>query len=172
MVNALSLFYRLNMRIFISIFVLYLACFPSSGYAAVAPDFSYMTHSGAVQLSDLKGKVVYVDFWASWCKPCRQSFPWMNDMQHKYAEQGLVVVAVNLDTEPQLVTAFLQKIPANFPIVLDPEAEIAQRYDLIGMPSSYLVARDGSIRFSHKGFFNAKVSAYEQQLVTLLQEKE
>ncbi|WP_158771336.1 TlpA disulfide reductase family protein [Paraglaciecola sp. L1A13] len=160
------------MRFFIACFVLYLASYANNGYASVAPNFSLTVNSVPVELSELKGKVVYIDFWASWCKPCRQSFPWLNDMQQKYAKQGLVVVAVNLDTEAELVNAFLEKIPANFPIVLDPDGEIAQRYELIGMPSSYLIARDGSVRFSHKGFFSAKKSAYEQQLVSLLQELE
>jgi thiol-disulfide isomerase/thioredoxin len=123
-------------------------------------------------LHELKGQVVYLDFWASWCKPCRKSFPWMNTMQAKYAEQGLQVLAINLDTDPQLAQQFLNKVPAHIPILYDPGGEIAATYQLIGMPSSYLIDKKGLVRAIHHGFFLNKRSQYEQEIVSLLSETE
>jgi thiol-disulfide isomerase/thioredoxin len=133
-----------------------------------APDFAISNAQLPNKLSDLAGQVVYLDFWASWCKPCRQSFPWMNQMQQKYASQGLQIIAINLDTESSLAKDFLDKVPAQIPIIYDPEGNIASDYQLIGMPSSYLIDKTGKIRFSHKGFFTRTKSLYEEELVLLL----
>lgn len=138
--------------------------------ATPAPDFSLAETGLADTLSDLKGKVVYLDFWASWCKPCRHSFPFMNDLQQRYADAGLVVLAVNLDAEPALAEAFLAKHPAQFAVHYDPQGQIAAQYQLLGMPSSYLIDSKGQIRYAHKGFFANKVLAYEQEIQTLLSE--
>lgn len=121
-------------------------------------------------LSDLKGQVVYVDFWASWCKPCRASFPWMNEMQAKYKNQGLRVVAINLDEEKSDALAFLKRVPAEFTMVFDPSGSIASQYELVGMPSSYIIDKNGELRFAHQGFFVAKKSAYEDEIIRLLSE--
>ena len=93
-------------------------------------------------------------------------------MQQKYAEQGLQIIAINLDTEKQLAKAFLDKVPAHIPIIYDPEGNIASDYKLLGMPSSYLIDKNGIIRFSHQGFFTRSEPLYEQELVLLLNEKE
>jgi thiol-disulfide isomerase/thioredoxin len=85
-----------------------------SSIASPAPDFTLLFDGQAFQLTERKGHVVYLDFWAFWCKPCRKSFPWMNQMNQQYIEQGLVVVAVNLDADAELATDFLQKVPADF----------------------------------------------------------
>ncbi len=135
-----------------------------------APDFAISNVQLPNKLSDLAGQVVYLDFWASWCKPCRQSFPWMNQMQQKYAAQGLQIIAINLDTESSLAKDFLDKVPAQIPIIYDPEGNIASNYQLLGMPSSYLIDKKGNIRFAHKGFFTRSEPLYEQELVLLLNE--
>lgn len=135
-----------------------------------APNFA-ISHAQLPQtVAALKGQVVYLDFWASWCKPCRKSFPWMNQMQQKYAGQGLQVIAINLDAEEALAKAFLEKVPAQIPIIYDPQGKIASDYQLVGMPSSYLIDKEGKIRFSHKGFFSQSKDLYEQELVLLLNE--
>ena len=136
-----------------------------------APDFAISVDQLPDKLSDFKGKVVYLDFWASWCKPCRKSFPWMNKMQQKYGPQGLQIIAVNLDSDLALAKVFLDKVPADIPIIYDPQGNIASGYKLIGMPSSYLIDRAGLLRKSHKGFFTKKESLYEQEILILLNEK-
>ena len=137
---------------------------------SVAPDFVISHKQLPEKLSSLKGQVVYLDFWASWCKPCRKSFPWMNEMQQEYAKQGLQIIAINLDTEMELAKTFLEKVPAEIPIIYDPEGSIASDYQLVGMPSSYLIDKKGNIRFSHKGFFKRKEALYQQQIDLLLSE--
>jgi thiol-disulfide isomerase/thioredoxin len=135
-----------------------------------APDFAISNAQLPNKLSDLAGQVVYLDFWASWCKPCRQSFPWMNQMQRKYAAQGLQIIAINLDAESSLAKDFLDKVPAQIPVIYDPEGNIASDYQLIGMPSSYLIDKTGKVRFAHKGFFTHTEPLYEEELVLLLNE--
>ncbi|SCZ53592.1 TlpA family protein disulfide reductase [Thiohalomonas denitrificans] len=132
--------------VFLSLF------FATAAPAASAPDAVWSVEGGELRLEQLRGKVVYLDFWASWCAPCRKSFPFMNELQTRYGEQGLVVVAVNLDKDRKLVEQFLAKYPAQFTVAYDPKGETAERFGLKGMPSSYLIDRDGEIRLSHVGF--------------------
>ncbi len=137
-----------------------------------APNFVIEHQNMPSSLHDLKGQVVYLDFWASWCKPCRKSFPWMNAMQAKYGAEGLQILAINLDTEPQLARQFLDKVPAHMPIIYDPAGDIAGSYQLLGMPSSYLIDKKGVIRIAHKGFFINKKNQYEQEIISMLNESE
>lgn len=117
-----------------------------------APVINLPGPGGNVDLAALKGKVVYLDFWASWCAPCKQSFPWMNEIQSKYRDAGLQIVAVNLDTKAAEAQKFLSAVPANFSIAFDPKGESAQRYQVKAMPSSYLIDRKGNIQLVHTGF--------------------
>ena len=126
----------------------------------------------SVDLTDYEGKVVILDFWASWCVPCRRSFPWLDKMQHKYREQGLVVIGVNLDAEPAAAESFLRDYPVSFRIVRDEGAMLARRYDVIAMPSSYIIDRDGAIAVRHLGFKTARVQEYEAALRTVLEQSE
>lgn len=121
-----------------------------------------------LDLAQYQGKVVYLDFWASWCKPCRQSFPWMDAMQSKYAADGLVVVSVNLDEQRTDADKFLKQVPADFPVVYDPEGKLAEQYQLIGMPTSFLIGRDGKLVKRHSGFFDSSPAEYEGEIRTLL----
>jgi thiol-disulfide isomerase/thioredoxin len=123
-----------------------------------------------VSLQEFAGKVVYVDFWASWCGPCRKSFPWMNEMQAKYQQQGFEVVAINLDVDTELAHEFLTKLPANFNVRFNPDGDVARSFDLPGMPSSYLFNRKGELVQSHVGFYDQNKAAYEQEIQMLLQE--
>jgi thiol-disulfide isomerase/thioredoxin len=162
-------------QIFISLFLFGALSFASlyaNATAKPAPDFTIELPGLPSSLTGLKGKVVYVDFWASWCKPCRKSFPWMNAMQQKYAQQGLQIITINLDTDAELAKEFLAMVEVQLPIIYDPKGEIATRYQLLGMPSSYLLDSQGNIRASHKGFFTDKQALYEQQVLALLAERE
>lgn len=121
-----------------------------------------------LDLDRLRGKVVVVDFWASWCAPCRQSFPWLNEMQAKYRDRGLVVVGVNVDRERTEAQRFLEQTPAEFQIVYDPDGRLAARYQVPGMPSSYLIGRDGQQVGVHVGFRNGMREQREAELERLL----
>lgn len=125
---------------------------------------------GKTSLSDFNGKVVLLDFWASWCGPCRASFPWMNKIMKRYQDKGLEVVAINLDQEAILATEFLKQVPANFTVLQDDTALMPEAYGLIGMPSSYLIDKQGRLRAVHIGFHNNKVNEYESTIIELLQE--
>ncbi len=121
-----------------------------------------------IDISAYKGKVVYVDFWASWCSPCVQSFPFMNDLHDKYQKDGLVVLAINLDTEPKAAAAFLEQHPAKFEIMYDPEAKLAKAYELKAMPTSYIYDRQGQLLGSHLGFKKRDVAELENQIRAVL----
>ena len=117
-----------------------------------APAFELPGQQGTVQLSAYKGKTVYLDFWASWCGPCKQSFPWMNDMQKKYGAKGLRVVGVNLDQKPEDAKAFLAATPAQFDIAFDSAGQAPKQYGVKGMPTSMLIGPDGKVLMVHQGF--------------------
>lgn len=121
-----------------------------------------------LDLAQYRGKVVYLDFWASWCPPCRESFPWMNAMQHKYGSQGLVIVAVNVNEHTQNAIKFLKQIPAHFRIVYDPQGILAKQYNLIGMPSSFIIGRNGRVHYRDMGFRGSSPKKYEAELRSAL----
>lgn len=121
-----------------------------------------------MDFNQYKNKVIYLDFWASWCGPCRQSFPWLNAMQTKYQDKGLVIIGINLDKEIQSADKFLNNVSANFLLYSDPTGELAAQYQLEGMPSSYLLTEDGNIHIKHVGFKRSKTDEYEASIVALL----
>jgi cytochrome c biogenesis protein CcmG, thiol:disulfide interchange protein DsbE len=138
--------------------------------AELAPTFTLPGRNQPVSLAALHGKVVYVDFWASWCIPCRKSFPWMNSLQKRYANQGLVIVAVNLDKTRELSDRFLSEVPAEVTIAYDPEGKVASAYKVKGMPSSYLIDRAGRVHSSHVGFREETAGDMEATIKDLLQQ--
>jgi thiol-disulfide isomerase/thioredoxin len=127
-------------------------------------------HAATLDLSAWRGKVVLLDFWASWCNPCRESFPWMDSAQETLGNRGLVVVAVNVDHDRQLALDFLQDNPASFKILYDPDGEVARQFRFTDMPTSYLIDRSGHVRFVHQGFYPAREGQYLSQIRELLDE--
>lgn len=126
-----------------------------------APDLNLPTASGTLGAKDLKGKLTYLDFWASWCGPCKQSFPWMNEMQAKYGSQGFQVIAVNLDKKREDAERFLAEVPARFPVGFDPQGASAKQFQIKGMPSSVLIGADGRVIATHSGFRDDERGALE-----------
>ncbi len=119
-------------------------------------------------LTGYKGKVVLLDFWASWCVPCRRSFPWMNRMQEKYGDEGLVIIGVNMDSDPADRDEFLQEYPAQFQIINDLDGGLARAHEVVAMPSSYIFDRNGEMVTRHLGFKVKKQDEYEAELVESL----
>ena len=142
-----------------------LALFPVfTAKADVLADFEHIIEQN-------KGKVIYVDFWASWCVPCRRSFPWMNEMQAQYGDKGFTVVSINLDAKQKNADKFLAQYPATFPVVYDTNGQIAKKYQLRGMPSSFIVNQLGEIVSTHVGFTDDKKAQYQQEIQNLLDKK-
>lgn len=136
-----------------------------------APEFSLPGSTHGIKLSDYKGKVVYLDFWASWCGPCKKSFPWMNAMQAKFGAQGFSVIAVNLDTNPEDSRQFLKVVAANFDIAFDVKGDVAKLFQIKGMPSSVLIDREGRIVIQHAGFNDDSSGKLELIIKNLMLEK-
>src|SRR5476651_43876 len=133
--------------------------------------FGPMAFAADLDMSAYRGKVVYVDFWASWCGPCKQSFPWLDNLVREYESQNFVVIGVNVDKDRGRAERFLNETPAEFSIVYDPKGELATTYKVAGMPSGILIDRAGHVRFQHAGFSEKQKGLYEEQLQTLLAEK-
>jgi cytochrome c biogenesis protein CcmG, thiol:disulfide interchange protein DsbE len=129
-----------------------------------APAFHASTPMGAVDSDSLRGQTVLLDFWASWCVPCRRSFPWMTALHEKYAARGLKIIAVNLDKEQKLADAFLAQYPAPFAIAFDPAGRIAEAYKVTAMPTTFLISSDGRILARHPGFDAKKAAAFEEEI--------
>jgi thiol-disulfide isomerase/thioredoxin len=121
-------------------------------------------------LAPVEGRVIWVDFWASWCVPCRRSFPWLNSMQRKYGPQGLQIIAVNLDKDRALADQFLAEVPAEFALRFDPAAALAKEFGVQAMPSSFLLDADGHVLASHAGFRAADTADYERAIQAALKE--
>jgi thiol-disulfide isomerase/thioredoxin len=136
--------------------------------AQQAPAFSLASDNGNISLSQYRNKIVYVDFWASWCKPCRESFSFMNEIQKKYAGKGLQIIAINLDDQRSAADAFLSKYPAEFKIAYDPQGKTPAAFGVKVMPTSYLVDRKGNIIFIHKGFKQSQTDELEQRIAQAL----
>jgi thiol-disulfide isomerase/thioredoxin len=119
-------------------------------------------------LQPIAGKVIWVDFWASWCVPCRRSFPWMNTMHEKYKDRGLQIIAVNLDRDRKAADGFLAEVPAEFGLRFDPAGELAKTFEVQAMPSSFLMDASGNIIARHFGFKMADADQYERDIEAAL----
>ncbi len=142
------------------------------GDGTVAPEIALKDLSGHdVKLADLKGKVVPVDFWASWCGPCREELPVLDGLYKKYKDKGLVIIGVGLDHDSDRLAKFLRALPVSFPVVHDPQGAVANKYEPPKMPSSYLIDKRGLIRHVHAGFKASDKAQFDKELSALLSEK-
>jgi peroxiredoxin len=129
-----------------------------------------LTDTQRYELSDIRAKVRYVDFWASWCGPCAQSFPFMNAMTQEFRERGLQIVGINVDEQADAARTFLQNHPADFRILADATGVCPKSFKVMGMPSSYLIDRNGVIRYVHIGFRPGETGELRKQVEKLLAE--
>lgn len=142
----------------------------SSGDALPSCTLASLDGAHTHNLQALQGKVVYVDFWASWCPPCVRSFPFLSQLDHDLKDQGLHVVGINLDENVADAEAFLDRFPVDFSIVTDPSKQCAKDFEVVAMPSSYLIDRKGVIRHVHYGFRSGEVPALRSKIEQLLME--
>jgi cytochrome c biogenesis protein CcmG, thiol:disulfide interchange protein DsbE len=134
-----------------------------------APDFEVAgVGTSKVDLAHLKGKVVYLDFWASWCPACQQAFPWLNTMQERYGARGLQVVGLSVEVKREEADAFLVDHPAGFLVGFDVANKVPRIYNVRGMPTSLLIGADGRIRLIHDGYTPADGAVLEKAIVEAL----
>jgi thiol-disulfide isomerase/thioredoxin len=141
----------------------------AAGIGDPAPAFVLRdAQGGTLSLDRLRGQVVYVDFWASWCGPCRRSFPWMNEMQHRYGGRGLAIVAINVDRNLADAARFLERNPAQFAVAYDQAGVTPLAYAVQDMPSSYLIDSRGKVVEVEHGFHDERKGPLEQRIQGLL----
>jgi peroxiredoxin len=136
-----------------------------------APDFTLRSADGPnVRLLEQRGRVVMVNFWATWCGPCRQEMPHLNRLYGKYRDAGFVLLAVNIDEDQAKAIALATRLGLRFPVLLDTDKKVSRLYDLSTMPSTVLIDRDGRMRYVHLGYRDGYEDTYETQIRELLKE--
>lgn len=158
--------------ILLSIAVLMLsASISASEISGPAPDFTLKSNGdGNVRLEDLRGQVVMLNFWASWCGPCRQEMPLMDEIYKKYEKFGFTVLAVNVDEDSADADRFLDVVPVSFPILYDNESRVSELYSVDAMPTTIMIDRDGNRRFLHRGYKPGYEDDYVKQVKELIRE--
>jgi peroxiredoxin len=150
------------------------ACAGLSGGAAPssnAPDFTLRTADGRnVRLQELRGQVVMVNFWASWCAPCRVEMPHLSRLSDRYRSSGFALLGVNVDDDPKNALNAAAKMGIRFPVLLDADKRVAQLYQVATMPSTVLIDRDGRVRYLHRGYREGYEATYDTQVRELLKE--
>ena len=137
--------------------------------ATQAPDFTLHAMTGPnTRLQELRGQVVMVNFWATWCGPCRQEMPHLNRLHEKYSRAGFTLLGINVDDDPRNAAAVAAKLGIQFPVLLDTDKKVSNQYDLQAMPSTYLIDRDGKVRYLHRGYLSGYEVLYDKQIRELL----
>jgi peroxiredoxin len=139
--------------------------------SAAAPDFTLRSVGGAnLRLAEQRGQVVLVNFWATWCGPCRQEMPHLNRLYDKYRSSGFVLLGVNIDDDPRAAADLAAKLGLRFPVLLDTDKQVSRVYDMSAMPATLLIDRDGRVRHIHRGYRDGVERTYEEQVRGLLKE--
>ena len=133
--------------------------------------FAAGSSASLLDLNQYRGRVVVVDFWASWCKPCRQSIPWLNDLRARYGSQGLTIIGVNVDAERADAERFQRDVPLGFDVIYDPQGRLAEQFHVQGMPSSFVYDREGKLAQVLLGFQEARRQQHESEIHELLNHK-
>jgi peroxiredoxin len=139
--------------------------------ATAAPDFTLPARDGTkVRLSDLKGQVVMINFWATWCGPCRQEMPLLGQLQDKYEPLGFTLLGVNVEPDSAAAVAWLKNVPVQFPVLFDTQSAVATGFGVEGMPSSVFIDRAGNVRYVHRGYQPGDEAKYADMIRSLLKE--
>ena len=142
---------------------------PTPGQAA--PDFALKSLEGQnLRLREQRGRVVLLNFWATWCGPCREEMPQLSRLQDKYRSAGLLMLGVNVDDDTANAATVASKLGVKFPVLLDTDKQVSKLYDISAMPSTVIIDRDGRVRHLHKGYREGTAQTYEQQIRELLKD--
>ena len=152
-----------------------LACVPASALtvqpSGIAPDFTLRSMDGPnLRLAEQRGQVVMVNFWATWCGPCRQEMPHLNKLYDKYRDSGFVLLGVNIDDNAGKATDLATKLGLKFPVLLDTDKTVSRLYDMGTMPATVVIDRAGKVRYLHRGYRDGYELMYDQQVRALLKE--
>lgn len=143
----------------------------AAGKKGPAPDFTLASKEGGnVRLQEQLGNVVLINFWASWCAPCREELPYLEALQQEYADLGFTILAVNVDQDPAKAEVLLQDIEVTFPVLFDVNDKVSRLYDVQAMPTTVIVDRDGNQRLLHYGYKSGDEIKYKQAVKALLRE--
>lgn len=138
---------------------------------APAPNFSLAARGGQkLSLSQYKGQVVMINFWATWCGPCRQEMPLLDAMYQKYKRMGFTLIGVNVEPDSKAAEDFLKKVPVSFPVAFDPDSSVSKLYAVQGMPSSIIIDRKGNARVIHRGYRPGDENVYLDHIRKLVKE--
>jgi peroxiredoxin len=139
--------------------------------AAIAPDFSLAARGAkTLSLSQYRGQVVMLNFWATWCGPCRQEMPLLDAMYKRYKAMGFTLIGVNVEPDPKAAEEFLAKLPVTFPVAFDVDSKVSKLYDVQGMPSTVIIDRKGKARVLHRGYRPGDENEYLDQIRALIRE--
>jgi peroxiredoxin len=145
------------------------AAVPAIAPLAAAPDFTLHVMNGAnLRLQEQRGRVVMVNFWATWCGPCRQEMPQLNRLYEKYHAAGFVLLGINVDDDTSKAAEVAGKLGVTFPVLLDTDKTVSKLYELSTMPSTVIIDRDGKVRYMHRGYLTGYEDSYEKQIRELL----
>jgi len=136
-----------------------------------APPFSLGSKAGStVSLAQYKGQVVMLNFWASWCGPCRQEMPLLESIYKKYNRLGFTMIGVNVEPDSNAANEWLKQTPVSFPILYDKDSKVSKMYDVAGMPSTVIIDRTGKVRVLHRGYKPGDENEYLDSIRTLVRE--
>jgi peroxiredoxin len=139
--------------------------------SSLAPDFTLKSLEGPnLRLKEQRGKVVLVNFWATWCAPCREEMPQLNKLFDKYRASGFALLGVNVDEDSRNAAGIAGQLGVKFPVLLDSDKAVSKLYELSAMPSTVLIDRDGKLRFTHRGYRPGYELEYDKQIRNLLKE--
>jgi peroxiredoxin len=164
-----------NVKTFIISVLILIFFVPLHSYSGqigtMAPAFSLVDLNGrTISLEQFSGKVVFLDFWAPWCIPCRQELPELDKLRKKFRNDGLEVIGISIDPSEKNVAAFLRKVPLSVHIVIDKNNEVSDAYRVSSLPTGFIIGRDGIIQRIHKGFTMESIPIYETEIDAFLKQ--
>jgi len=163
---------KINLKLAVITFLLAFSTSAMASDAGQAPDFTLTDRDGEiVSLSALRGKVVLINFWATWCGPCRTEMPLLEALYKRYESLGFELLGVNVEENSRDADTFLRDSPVTFPILYDPKNQVSQLFDVAAMPSTVLVDREGNVRFLHHGYQEGYENTYQDQIRALIRER-